>query len=114
MACRVDCNYRGTTIAFHVDSGSNPNYFATLVEYENGDGDLSSVDLKQALDSDSWVSMQQSWGAVWKLDAGSRLRAPFSIRLTSLDSRKTIVATSVIPAGWEPGKTYRSAVNFNG
>ncbi|XWS45881.1 hypothetical protein CRYUN_Cryun14cG0017100 [Craigia yunnanensis] len=111
---KVDCNYRGTTIAFHVDSGSNPNYFATLVEYENGDGDLSSVDLKQALDSDSWLSMQQSWGAVWKLDAGSRLRAPFSIRLTSLDSRKTIVATGVIPAGWEPGKTYRSVVNFNG
>ncbi|KAH1073429.1 hypothetical protein J1N35_025757 [Gossypium stocksii] len=56
----------------------------------------------------------QSWGAVWKLDgAGSTLLPPFSLRLTSLDSRKIIVATAVIPAGWEPGKTYRSVVNFN-
>ncbi|MBA0737006.1 hypothetical protein Gogos_010489 [Gossypium gossypioides] len=109
---KVECNYPGTTIAFHVDAGSNPNYFATLIEYEDGDGDLASVDLKQALDSDTWQPMQQSWGAVWKLDAGSRLRAPFSIKLTSLDSRNTIVATGVIPTGWEPGKTYRSVVNF--
>ncbi|XVF22761.1 hypothetical protein REPUB_Repub12eG0198800 [Reevesia pubescens] len=110
---RVACNYPGTNIAFHVDSGSNPNYFATLVQYQNGDGDLSSVDLKQALDSDSWQPMQHSWGAVWKLDAGSSLRAPFSIRLTSLDSSNTIAANGVIPAGWEPGKTYISVVNFN-
>ncbi|KAK8498771.1 hypothetical protein V6N13_140140 [Hibiscus sabdariffa] len=109
---KVECNYPGINIVFHVDSGSNPNYFATLIEYENGDGDLASVDLKQALDSDSWQPMQQSWGAVWKLDAGSQLRAPFSIRLTSLDTGNTIVAADVIPAGWEPGKTYRSAVNF--
>ena len=63
MASRVQCNYPGTTVAFHVDSGSNPNYFASLIEYENGDGSLASVDLKEALDSDSWLSMQQSWGA---------------------------------------------------
>ncbi|MBA0688653.1 hypothetical protein Goari_006425 [Gossypium aridum] len=99
--CRVDCKYPGTTIAFHV-------------EYTNGDGDFASVDLKQALDTDGWQPMQQSWGAVWKLDgAGSTLLPPFSLRLTSLDSRKTIVATAVIRAGWEPGKTYRSVVNFN-
>ncbi|KAG4169664.1 hypothetical protein ERO13_A12G095400v2 [Gossypium hirsutum] len=111
---KVDCKYPGTTIAFHVDPGSDPNYFATLIEYTNGDGDLASVDLKQALDTDGWQPMQQSWGAVWKLDsAGSTLLPPFSLRLTSLDSRKTIVATAVIPAGWEPGKTYRSVVNFN-
>ncbi|XVF26679.1 hypothetical protein REPUB_Repub14bG0038600 [Reevesia pubescens] len=50
---RVACNYPVTTIAFLIDSGSNPNYFATLVQYQNGDGDLSSVDLKEALDSNS-------------------------------------------------------------
>ncbi|TYH38524.1 hypothetical protein ES332_D12G115600v1 [Gossypium tomentosum] len=97
---KVDCKYPGTTIAFHVDPGSNPNYFATLIEYTNGDGDLASVDLKQALDTDGWQPMQQSWGAVWKLDStGSTLLPPFSLRLTSLDSRKTIVATAVIRAG---------------
>jgi hypothetical protein len=100
------------SIAFHVDAGSNPNYFASLIEYEDGDGSLGSVDLKQALDSASWLPMQQSWGAVWKLDAGSTLQAPFSIRLTSLDSGSSVDANNVIPAGWQPGKTYRSVVNF--
>ncbi|KAK7339320.1 hypothetical protein VNO77_19979 [Canavalia gladiata] len=109
---RVECNYPGKSIAFHVDSGSNQQYFAALIEYEDGDGDLAKVELKEALDSSSWDSMQQSWGAVWKLDKGSPLKAPFSIRLTTLESGKTIVANNVIPTGWTPGQTYRSIVNF--
>jgi len=110
--CRVQCNYAGRTIAFHVDSGSNQEYFAALIEYEEGDGDLNKVELKEALDSSSWDTMQQSWGAVWKFDKGAPLKAPISIRLTTLKSGKTIVAQNVIPAGWKPGQTYRSIVNF--
>ncbi|KAK2360272.1 expansin [Trifolium repens] len=108
---RVECNY-GRSIAFHVDSGSNQQYFAALIEYENGDGDLNRVELKEALDDSTWDSMQQSWGAVWKFDKGAPLKAPFSIKLTTLASGKTIVAENVIPAGWKPGQTYRSIVNF--
>ena len=100
------------SIAFHVDSGSNSNYFASLIEYEDGDGDVSAVDLKQATDSSTWLSMQESWGAVWKLNSGSTLQAPFSIRLTSAVSGNTVVANNVIPAGWQPGQTYRSVINF--
>nr|GLL19924.1 putative expansin-B2 [Ipomoea trifida] len=107
---RVKCKYPGVSLTFHIDSGSNPNYFATLIEYEGGEGVVSSVELKQALDSDSWIPMQESWGAVWKLDDGSALKPPFSLKLTD-DSGKTLVANNVIPAGWQPGKTYRSAVS---
>ncbi|KAL6965060.1 putative expansin-B14, partial [Sarracenia purpurea var. burkii] len=107
----VECDYNGVSVAFHVDAGSNPYFFAVLIEYVEGDGDLSAVDLKQALESDTWLPMQQLWGAVWKLNSGSPLQAPFSIKLTG-ESRNTIIADNVIPAGWFPGNTYRSAVNF--
>lgn len=109
---RVKCNYRGTSLAFHVDSGSNANYFACLIEYEDGDGDLAKVELKEATDSATWKPMQQSWGAVWKLDAGGPLKPPFSLRLTTVESGRTLVLNNVIPAGWTPGQTYRSSVNF--
>ncbi|KAL5569863.1 hypothetical protein UlMin_026438 [Ulmus minor] len=108
---RVACDYSGKTIAFHVDAGSNPEYFATVVEFEEGDGDLAGLELKEA-SSDEWRPMQQSWGAVWKLDAGSQLHPPLSIRLTSQYSDKTLVAKNVIPDGWKPGSTYRSLVNY--
>ncbi|CAN0891526.1 EXPB5 [Linum grandiflorum] len=118
---RVPCEYSGKTVAFHVDSGSNAYYFAVVVEFEAGDGDLATVNLKQSFSSaaaphqsdvDQWESMQQSWGAVWKLDAGNKLNPPFSIKLTSQLSGKTLVAKNVIPAGWQAGATYRSVVNF--
>lgn len=97
---------------FHVDQGSNPNYFAVVVEFEEGDGDLGAVDLKEGSGSGEWRSMTQSWGAVWKLDAGSELHAPFSIKLTSEYSGKTLVAKNVIPQGWKAGASYRSVVNY--
>lgn len=111
--CRVACDYSGKTIVFHVDMGSNSNYFAVLVEFEEGDGDLAGVYLKETSSgSGDWRAMQQSWGAVWKLDAGSELHPPFSIRLKSQLSGQTLVAQNVIPQGWKPGATYRSLVNY--
>ncbi|KAF3556995.1 hypothetical protein F2Q69_00010714 [Brassica cretica] len=109
---KVECNYIGETVTFHVENGSNPYSFAALIEYEDGDGEIGLVELKQALDSDTWLPMSQSWGAVWKLDVTSPLRAPLSLRLTNLDSGETVVASDVIPAGWEPGEKYKSNVNF--
>ncbi|XP_057981192.1 expansin-B15-like [Malania oleifera] len=107
---RVACNYRGMPVAFRVDAGSSPYYFAVLVEYENSDGDVSAVYLQEA--DGPWYPMQESWGAVWKLNSGSPLRPPFSIWLTTSASHRTLVASNVIPAGWQPGQTYRSHVNF--
>lgn len=115
-------------MAFHVDEGSNPCYFAVVIEFEGGDGDLACVDLKPTsytttttssgvgvgigYDQDQWWPMQQLWGAVWMLNAGVELQPPFSIRLTSQFTGKTLVARNVIPAGWKPGATYRSLVNY--
>lgn len=112
----VACDYSGKNIVFHVDPGSNPNYFAVVIELEEGDGDLAQVDLQQASTSSEpgeWWEMNQSWGAVWQLNpTGSGLHPPFSIRLTSQYSGQTLVAKNVIPIGWHPGATYRSLVNY--
>ncbi|KAJ3680549.1 hypothetical protein LUZ60_016827 [Juncus effusus] len=110
---RVPCNYKGTKLSFRMDAGANPWYLAVLIEYENGDGDLSLVEVMQGGNSysNSWTCMTQSWGALWMLNSGSPLQGPFSFRLTS-GSGKILVATNVVPAGWQPGTTYTSDVNF--
>lgn len=122
--CSVACDYAGTNIAFHVDQGSNSNYIAFVVEFEEGDGDISGVGLMETTSSSKtsstngqvitteWRGMQQSWGAVWKLDAGGELKPPLSIQITSQYTGQTLVAKNVIPVGWKPGATYRSLVNF--
>lgn len=110
--CRVACNYPGVSITFHVESGSTQYYFATVIEYENGDGDLKTVELKEG-NSVAWEAMQQSSGAFWKVNKGTPLSAPFSIRLTTIESGKMFVANNVIPVGWKPGQTYRAIGNIN-
>lgn len=107
----MDCNFPGVSVAFRVDPGSNPNYFAAAVEFAEGNG-IAGVEIKRAADSSgAWIKMQPSWGAVWKTDLPSNYPAPFSIRLTG-NSGKTLVANKVIPANYSPGQTYRSIVNF--
>ncbi|GJN21758.1 hypothetical protein PR202_gb09271 [Eleusine coracana subsp. coracana] len=110
---RVPCKYNGVNLAFRVDQGSNPFYFEVLIEFEDGDGDLSAVQLMEA-GCGTWTPMVQNWGALWRYNSntGKALKAPFSLRLTS-DSGKVLVANNVIPAGWKAGATYRSMVNYS-
>ncbi|KAI8026342.1 Expansin-B18 [Camellia lanceoleosa] len=105
---RVPCHYTGFNLAFRINSGSNPYYFATAMEYENGAGDISRVEIQNGA-SGSWLPMQQSFGAVWKINAA--MPGPLSFRITS-SFRQTLVATNVIPVGWQPNQMYYSHVNF--
>ncbi|XP_062205516.1 expansin-B6-like [Phragmites australis] len=107
---RVPCNYKGLNVNFHVEGGSNPFYFAVLVEYAGSDGTVVQVDLKEA-NRASWTPLRQSWGAVWRLDPGHPLKAPFSLRVRS-DLGKTLVANNVIPKGWKGNKNYRTISQF--
>uniref|UniRef100_A0A0E0K7J0 Expansin-like EG45 domain-containing protein n=1 Tax=Oryza punctata TaxID=4537 RepID=A0A0E0K7J0_ORYPU len=107
---RVPCEFPGLKVGFHVEEGSTPVYLAVLVEYENGDGDVAQVELKEA--GGRWTAMRESWGSVWRLDSNHRLRPPFSIRIRS-DSGKTLVAPDVIPLNWRPNTFYRSFVQYS-
>ncbi|GFP79142.1 expansin-b15 [Phtheirospermum japonicum] len=104
----VECEFSGVNVAFRVDPGSNGNYFATAIEYEDGDG-LTGVALRQANSDGEWKQMQLSWGAVYMVNLPNGYTPPFSIKLT--DSSKTVVAENVIPANYRV-TTYRSVVNF--
>ncbi|KAL3649438.1 expansin [Castilleja foliolosa] len=105
---KVDCEFRGVNVAFRIDPGSNPSYFATAIEYEDGDG-LTGVALRQANTDGEWLQMEPSWGAIFRVDLPEGYTPPFSIKLT--DSSKTVVAENVIPADYTV-QTYRSLVNF--
>ena len=113
---RVPCEFPGLKVGFHVEEGSTQVYLALLVEYENGDGDVAQLDLREAAGgrgiSRRWTPMRRSWGSVWRLDSNHRLQPPFSIRLRS-DSGKTLVAPDVIPVNWRPNTFYRSFVQYS-
>ncbi|GJM85647.1 hypothetical protein PR202_ga02117 [Eleusine coracana subsp. coracana] len=107
---RTACRYRGKNIAFQVNEGSTSFWLSLLVEFEDGDGDIGSMQLKQA-NSAHWQDMQHIWGATWSLTPGP-LVGPFSVRLTTLTSKQTLTAQDVIPKNWTPKATYTSRLNF--
>ncbi|KAF8728079.1 hypothetical protein HU200_018658 [Digitaria exilis] len=114
---RVPCEFPGLKIGFHVEEYSNPVYFAVLVEYEDGDGDVVQVDLMESKTAHGpptgrWTPMRESWGSIWRMDTNHRMQAPFSIRIRN-ESGKTLVAKNVIPANWRPNTFYRSFVQYS-
>lgn len=46
---RTPCKYPGKNIAFHVNEGSTDYWLSLLVEFEDGDGDIGSMHIKQVL-----------------------------------------------------------------
>ncbi|KAJ0442111.1 putative rlpA-like protein, double-psi beta-barrel [Helianthus annuus] len=107
---RVPCNYGATKIAFKVSQKTNRYWFATAIEYTNGDGVLSRVEVAPG-GTQTFSSMDNIWGAVWKKDINDSFKGPLSFKLTSADG-KTLVASNAIPANYSPGRKYSSNVNF--
>ncbi|KAK4480378.1 hypothetical protein RD792_013450 [Penstemon davidsonii] len=107
---RVPCHYRANLV-FKIDIGSNPYYLAFAVEDVNIDGDLGSVELLPS-NSRHWMPMQQSWGETWQIGIPSGVHGPYSVKLTAMESRRSIVAYNVIPANWARGLHYYSKINF--
>uniref|UniRef100_A0A803Q6L4 Expansin-like EG45 domain-containing protein n=1 Tax=Cannabis sativa TaxID=3483 RepID=A0A803Q6L4_CANSA len=44
---RTQCKYPGKNVAFHVNEGSTNYWLSLLVEFEDGDGDVGSMHIKQ-------------------------------------------------------------------
>ncbi|EFJ20459.1 hypothetical protein SELMODRAFT_171427 [Selaginella moellendorffii] len=111
---RAPCIYKSQGVVFQVADGSTPFWFETVIRYLDGPGDLATVELQQ-FGSSAWQPMSQVWGANWCLNAGggTPLRAPFSIRLTALQTGEKIIAHNVIPANWAPQHSYSTGVNFD-
>ncbi|VAI46789.1 unnamed protein product [Triticum turgidum subsp. durum] len=67
---RVPCQYPGLSVTFHVEQGSNPNYLAILVEYENGDGDVAQGPFSLRVTNESGRSLvaEQVIPADWQPD----------------------------------------------
>ncbi|KAF3322366.1 expansin-B16-like protein [Carex littledalei] len=108
---RTPCKYRNENIAFHVNEGSTESWLSLLVEYEDGDGDIGSMQIQPA-NSAQWLNMEHIWGATWCLNGGS-LKGPFSVRITTLSTKQTLSARDVIPRNWSPKATYTSRLNFS-
>ncbi|KAL0328165.1 UNVERIFIED_CONTAM: Expansin-B3 [Sesamum calycinum] len=107
---RTPCKYPGKNIAFHVNEGSTDYWLSLLVEFEDGDGDVGSMHIREA-NSNEWLEMTHIWGANWCIIAGP-LQGPFSVKLTTLSTGKTLSARDVIPRNWTPKATYTSRLNF--
>lgn len=108
---RTSCKYKGKNIAFHVNEGSTNFWLSLLVEFEDGDGDVGSMHIKEA-NSNEWLEMNHLWGANWCI-IGGPLKGPFSVKLTTLSTGRTLSAREVIPSNWSPKATYTSRLNFN-
>lgn len=110
---RVPCDYGSRMVQFKIDAGANPYYLALLVEYVEGDGDISKVYVRDCNSKPGeYMKMDRSWGALWKLNAPNGLKPPFSLLLKSRYSGSVLVADNVIPADWKPGCTYTANANF--
>ncbi|KAK9152725.1 hypothetical protein Sjap_000205 [Stephania japonica] len=108
---RTPCRYRGKNVAFHVNEGSTAYWLSLLVEFEAGEGDIGAMHIKPA-SSTVWMEMKHLWGANWCI-IGGPLQGPFSVKITTQSTGRSLSAREVIPRNWSPKATYTSRLNFS-
>ncbi|KAL3649651.1 hypothetical protein CASFOL_006054 [Castilleja foliolosa] len=108
---RIDCNHRGG-LTFKIDKGSNPYYLALAIENVNGDGDIGEVKILASNSKGYWLTMAQSWGATWRVDLPGGTTGPYSVKVTTIESKTSSLAYKAIPANWAPGQHYYSRVVY--
>ncbi|KAE8075912.1 hypothetical protein FH972_014593 [Carpinus fangiana] len=107
---RTVCKYRGKSIGFHINEGSTNYWLSIQAQFMDGDGDVGSMHIKQA-NSEDWLEMTHVWGANWCFNGGP-LQGPFSVKITTLTTGKSLAAKDVIPGNWSPTSTYFSRLKF--
>ncbi|KAJ8436839.1 hypothetical protein Cgig2_018935 [Carnegiea gigantea] len=108
---RTPCTYPGMKISFRLNDGSRTYWLSLLVVFEGGDGDIGAMYIKQATSSE-WMPMAHSWRANWYITGRGPLKGPFSVKLITLSTRKTLTARDVIPTNFLAGATYTSRLNL--
>ncbi|KAF9589502.1 hypothetical protein IFM89_025049 [Coptis chinensis] len=71
----------------------------------------SHVNSELLASSTEWLEMKHLWGANWCI-IGGPLQGPFSVKLTTLSTSRSLSARGVIPRNWSPKATYTSRLNF--
>ncbi|KAJ8435359.1 hypothetical protein Cgig2_024346 [Carnegiea gigantea] len=113
---RVSCSYPGKNITFKIDeSSSYPTYFAFAIYYQQGQKDITAVQLCET-QSFTCKLLQRDHGAVWTSTAppsGSlSIRMLFSAAGDESEDA-WVVALNDIPHDWESGAIYDSGVQVN-
>ncbi|KAJ8505289.1 hypothetical protein OPV22_006175 [Ensete ventricosum] len=108
---RVSCSYPNKNITFKIDQISNLYYFAFQIWYQQGNKDITAVQLCET-ENLTCKLLERSHGAVWVV--ASPPRGPLSVRMLLSggdDGDETwVVPPSNIPQNWTAGDIYDSGI----
>ncbi|ESQ53079.1 hypothetical protein EUTSA_v10025976mg [Eutrema salsugineum] len=110
---RVPCDY-GNKKMMNVrveETSKSPNYLAIKLLYQGGQTEVVAIDIAQ-VGSSRWTYMTRSHGAVWATDKVPTGALQFRFMVTGGYDGKMLWSPSVLPANWEPGKTYDAGVQI--
>ncbi|KAG8037929.1 hypothetical protein GUJ93_ZPchr0024g29087 [Zizania palustris] len=112
---RTACKYGGKNIAFHVNEGSTSFWLSLLVEFEDGDGDIGSMQLKQVgscCELGAVAGYEAHLGCHVEPDTGASGGALLR-EADNPDHQADALGPGRHPKNWTPKATYTSRLNFS-